>query len=169
MSVWPGFPSLVGHLLLHFIQSSARCVTIQEYRWSPFLRWNETEDPIHSTWNTPAAVLNIHIVVKQWMAAQLLPWGCILKNNWGRQLDLLCPFLKILTSGKLVFFYLSFTLWWLSLRDIGLHKTSKNPVFCFLSHKLFWVWGFELSKCRRCRCAEDMFCNLSGFERKSSE
>lgn len=101
MSFWPSFPSL-GHLLLHFIQSSARCVTIWEYRWSPYLRWDETEDPIHTAWNTPAAVLSIRIVAKQWMAAQLLPWGCNLKNNRDRhpELDRLCLFIKFPQLGN---------------------------------------------------------------------
>lgn len=41
---------------------------------------HETKDLIHVAWNTPAAVLNIHIVVKRWMVALLLPWDCNLKN-----------------------------------------------------------------------------------------
>lgn len=41
----------------------------------------ETKDLIHVAWNAPAAVLNIHIVVKRWMVALLLPWDCNLKNG----------------------------------------------------------------------------------------
>lgn len=119
---------------------------------------HETKDLIHVAWNAPAAVLNIHIVVKQWMVALLLPWDCNLKNCLlGKdELDVvlgwwcsLCEFPQLgvaaLSIGVFpVMLCCVETLWLTFCIDlVGFRRASWTRIA--LSSAFCLGWGFPLS------------------------